>query len=109
MISDKISDRINSGLLCSLNFRALKERSWQHGQCLMIKNVITTLAEERQMHIRKVLINLEFLGILLVTIEPSCTFVDKDLGLLKEEENIFVIHGKTEKLKTYFFFLHEKA
>lgn len=109
MISDKISDRINSGLLCSLNFRALKERSWQHGQCLMIKNLITTLGEERQMHIRKVLITLEFLGILLVNIEPSCPFVDKDLGILKEEKNIFVIHGKLEKSKTYFFFLHEKA
>lgn len=94
MISDKISDRINCGLLCSLNFRALKERSWQHGLCLMIKNVITTLGEERQMHIRKVRINLEFLEILLVNIEPSCPFVDKDLAVLKEKRNIIIMHGK---------------
>lgn len=82
MISDKISDRINCYVLCSLNFRALKERSWQHGQCFMIKNVIRALEEERQLHISKVRINLEFLEILLVNIEPSCPCVDKHTGVL---------------------------
>lgn len=95
MISDKISDGINCGLLCSLNFRALKERSWQHRRCLMIKkNVITTLGEETQMYIRKVRINLEFLEILLVIVETSCPCVDKELGVLREEGNIFIMYGK---------------
>lgn len=64
MISDKISDRINCDILCSLNFRALKERSWQHGQCFVMKNVITCLEEERHLHTSKVRINVEFLEML---------------------------------------------
>lgn len=71
MIADKISDRINCDVLCSLNFRALKERSWQHGQCFMIESVITALEEERQLHVSKLRINLGFLEIFLVAIEPS--------------------------------------
>lgn len=50
------------------------------------KNVITVLEEERQLHISKVRINLEFLGILLVNIEPSCTCVDKHMGVLWGED-----------------------
>jgi len=82
MISDKILDRINCGVLCSLNFRALKERSWQHGQCFVIKNVITALEEKRQLHISKVRINLEFVEILLVNMEPACPCVDKHISAL---------------------------
>lgn len=82
MISDKILDRIICDVLCSLNFRALKERSWQHGQCFMIKNVITALEEERQLHVNKVRISVEFLEILLVNIKPSCPWVDKHMGVL---------------------------
>lgn len=29
-----------------------------------------------------------------MTIEPSSPLVDKDLGVLKEEENILIMHGK---------------
>lgn len=70
----------------------------------MIKNVITTLGEERQMHTRKVRINLEFLEILLVNVEPSCPFVYKDLGVLKEEGNIFLYYTwKIRKIQNLVF------
>lgn len=82
MISDKVSDRINCDVLCSLNFRALKEGSWQHGQSFMIKNVITALEEERQLRISKVRINLEFAEILLVSIDPSCPCVHMHVSVL---------------------------
>lgn len=82
MISDKILDRTNCDILCSLNFRALKERSWQHGQCFVMKNVIAYLEEERHLRTSKVRINVEFLEMLLVNIEPSCSLVDKHMGVL---------------------------
>lgn len=79
MISDKTLGRINCDVLCSLNFRALKERSWQYGQCFMIKDVIMALEEERHLHINRVRINLEFLEILLVNTDPSCPCIDKHI------------------------------
>lgn len=37
----------------------------------MIESVITALEEERQLHVSKVRMNLEFLEVFLVDIEPS--------------------------------------
>lgn len=80
MISDKISDRINCdvNVLCSLNFNALQEGSWQHGQHFMIlKNAVTAFEEGRQLCVSKVRTNLKFLEMLFVSIEPSCPCVQK--------------------------------
>lgn len=69
----------------------------------MIKDVIMALEEERQLHINQVRINLEFLEILLVNIDPSCPHIDKHIVKKREIELPLLCIENKKRSRTFSF------